>query len=87
MCIRDSYYSAHYAEPEFHIRPELEDEYREWWGRDAAGNYIADTACAGYGWAEAFFNPRKQIQMIDEQLVARHQLTIADIVRRNLMRP
>ena len=70
----DYYYSAHFPEPEFHIRPELEEQYREWWGRRRAGNNIADTACAGYGWSEAFFNPSKQIQMIDEQLMARHQL-------------
>ena len=38
----------------------------------------------GYGWAEAFFNPRKQIQMIDEQLMERHQLAISDLVKRNL---
>lgn len=80
----DYYYSAHFAEPEFHIRPDLEAQYRAWWGDDAAGNNIADTACAGYGWSEAFFNPRKQIQMIDEQLSQRHELTIADVVRRNL---
>jgi hypothetical protein len=80
----DYYYSAHFPEPEFHIRPDLEEQYRAWWGDDAAGQSIADTACAGYGWSEAFFNPRKQIQMIDEQLLARHQLTIADVVRRNL---
>lgn len=80
----DYYYSAHFAEPEFHIRPELEERYRQWWGQDAAGNSIADTACAGYGWAEAFFNPRKQIQMIDEQLLERHNLAISDVVKRNL---
>jgi hypothetical protein len=80
----DYYYSAHFPEPEFHIRPDLEAQYRAWWGDDAAGNNIADTACAGYGWSEAFFNPRKQVQMIDEQLLARHQLTIADVVKRNL---
>lgn len=80
----DYYYSAHFPEPEFHIRPDLEKAYRAWWGDDATGQSIADTACAGYGWSEAFFNPRKQIQMIDEQLVQRHQLTIADVVRRNL---
>lgn len=80
----DYYYSAHFAEPGFHIRPDLEAQYRAWWGDDAAGQSIADTACAGYGWSEAFFNPRKQTQMIDEQLLARHQLTIADVVRRNL---
>jgi hypothetical protein len=80
----DYYYSAHFPEPEFHIRPDLEQEYRAWWGDDAAGQSIADTACAGYGWSEAFFNPRKQIQMIDEQLLDRHGLTIADVVKRNL---
>ncbi len=80
----DYYYSAHFAEPGFHIRPELEAQYRAWWGEDAAGHPIADTACAGYGWSEAFFNPRKQVQMIDEQLLSRHGLTIADVVKRNL---
>lgn len=80
----DYYYSAHFPNPEFHIRPDLEAHYRAWWGVDASGQSIADTACAGYGWSEAFFNPRKQIQMIDEQLIQRHELTIADVVRRNL---
>ncbi|MBA4385505.1 MAG: hypothetical protein C0410_12275, partial [Anaerolinea sp.] len=46
----DYYYSAHFADPKFHIRPDLEEAYRAWWGNDAAGNVIADTACAGYGW-------------------------------------
>lgn len=80
----DYYYSAHYADPGFHIRPDLEELYRDWWGTDAGGNTIADTACAGYGWAEAFFNPRKQLQMIDDQLSERHGLTIAEVVERNL---
>ncbi len=80
----DYYYSAHFNLPGFHIRPELEEEYRAWWGLDAGGRAIADTACAGYGWSEVFYSPRKQIQMINSQLEARHQLKIADIVRRNL---
>jgi hypothetical protein len=80
----DFYYSAHYNNPELHIRPELETSYREWWGEDAQGNAIADTACAGYGWSEVFYSPRKQIQMMNSQLEARHGLTIADIVKRNL---
>lgn len=80
----DFYYSAHYREPGFHIRPDLEERYRDWWGVDSDGNIIADTACAGYGWSEAFFNPRKQLQMINEQLSQRHGLTIAEVVRRNL---
>ena len=29
-------------------------------GQDAAGDNIANTACAGYGWAEAFFNPENR---------------------------
>jgi hypothetical protein len=80
----DFYYSAHFNIPEFHIRPDLQQEYREWWGKDSYGNYIADTACAGYGWSEVFYSPRKQIKMINEQLETRHNLAIADIVRRNL---
>jgi hypothetical protein len=80
----DYYYSAHFGIPEFHIRPELEQEYREWWGMDQSGAAIADTACAGYGWSEVFYSPRKQLQMINNQLLTRHQLTIRDIIRRNL---
>jgi len=80
----DYYYSAHFDNPEFHIRPDLEQEYRQWWGKDRRGNCIADTACAGYGWSEVFFSPRKQIQMINNQLQTRHDLTITDIVRRNI---
>jgi hypothetical protein len=80
----DYYYSAHYNIPGLHIRPELEKEYREWWGKDAKGNFIADTACAGYGWSEVFYSPRKQIQMMNSQLQSRHHLTITDIIRRNI---
>ena len=80
----DFYYSAHYNIPEFHIRPDLENEYREWWGKDSTGTMIADTSCAGYGWSEAFYSPRKQIEMINSQLYERHNLTIAEIIRRQL---
>lgn len=80
----DYYYSAHYNVPELHIRPDCDLEYRNWWGRDNEGHFIADTACAGYGWSEVFYSPRKQIQMMNSQLEARHNLKIADIVRRNL---
>lgn len=80
----DYYYSAHFDIPEFHIRPDLEQEYRQWWGKDSQGNCIADTACAGYGWSEVFYSPRKQIQMINNQLQTRHNLTITDIIRRNI---
>jgi hypothetical protein len=80
----DYYYSAHFNVPELHIRPDLEEAYRAWWGQDTQGNCIADTACAGYGWSEAFFSPRKQIQMMNGELGSRHNLTIADILRRNM---
>ncbi len=77
----DYYYSAHFNIPEFHIRPDLEQAYRSWWGKDQNGSMIADTACAGYGWSEVFYSPRKQIEMINAQLMERHNLTIADIIR------
>jgi len=80
----DYYYSAHFSSPEFHIRPDMDADYRAWWGLDSQGSAIADTACAGYGWSEVFYSPRKQIQMINSQLQERHNLTIADIVRRNI---
>jgi hypothetical protein len=80
----DYYYSAHFNLPDMHIQPQLENAYRAWWGVDAQGRPVADTACAGYGWSEVFFSPRKQIQMINDQLGERHNLTIADIIRRNL---
>jgi len=81
----DFYYSAHFKDPGFHIHPEMEEAYRKWWGVDKDGNEIAETACAGYGWSEVFYSPRKQIQMMNSQLTARHRLTIADIVKRNLL--
>jgi hypothetical protein len=80
----DYYYSSHYNTPDLHIRPDLDRDYRDWWGLDRDGQFIADTACAGYGWSEVFYSPRKQIKMINSQLESRHGLTIADIVRRNL---
>jgi hypothetical protein len=80
----DFYYSAHINIPEFHIRPDLEQTYRQWWGKDSNGKFIADTACAGYGWSEVFYSPRKQIQMMNSELKTRHNLTIADIILRHL---
>lgn len=80
----DYYYSAHFSDPNFHFSPALEAQYRAWWGKDNTGNAIADTACAGFGWSEVFYSPRKQIQMMNSQLQFRHNLTIADIVRRNI---
>jgi hypothetical protein len=80
----DYYFSAHYPIPEFHIRPDLAEKYRQWWGEDSQGVSIANTACAGYGWSEVFYSPRKQIETINDELMARHNLTIAEIVRRNI---
>jgi len=31
-----------------------------------------------------FYSPRKQIQMINSQLQTRHNMTITDVIRRNL---
>lgn len=83
----DYYYSSHFNIPEFHIQPEMAEAYRRWWGTDAEGNHIADTACAGYGWSEVFYSPRKQIQMINGELGTRHNLTITDVLRRNFPHP
>ena len=78
----DYYYSPHFEDSKMHINPASEAAYRRWWGQDAEGRWIADTACAGYGWSEAFFNPGKQLRMIEGELVRRHGLTIADLARR-----
>jgi len=67
-----------------HFDPRLEEAYRAWWGQDDAGRWIADTACAGYGWSEVFFSPRRQIEMINAELGARHGLTIADLLKRRI---
>ncbi len=80
----DYYYSPHYAEPEMHFRPEAQEAYRQWWGQDKAGNWIADTACSGYGWSEAFFNPGKQLRMIEEELQKRHGISLQEIVKRSI---
>lgn len=80
----DYYWSAHFAEPAFHFDAAREAAYRAWWGQDEAGNWIADTACAGYGWSEAFFNPPHHLRMVNEQLQSRHNLGPADVMTRNL---
>lgn len=80
----DFYYSAHFDIPDFHFDPSLQEQYRRWWGKDSSGNQIADTACAGYGWSEVFYSPRKQIQMMNSQLQYRHGMTIAQIIQCNL---
>lgn len=77
----DYYWSAHYPQPEFHFEPALEASYRNWWGKDEAGNWLADTACAGYGWSEAFFNPRKHLRMISDQLRERHGMSIRQLIQ------
>jgi hypothetical protein len=82
----DYYYSAHFNIPELHICPDLETSYRNWWGVDAEGRNIADTACAGYGWSEVFYSPRKQIQMMNNELMLRHHLKITDIIERNIVK-
>lgn len=79
----DFYYSAHFPESQFHIDADAQSAYQKWWGEDGRGQKIADTACAGYGWSEAFFAPEKQIQMIEEELQERHGLTINTIISRN----
>ena len=80
----DYYWSAHFADPAFHFDPAQETAYRNWWGEDASGAMIADTACAGYGWSEAFFNPSQHLRMVNTQLQLRHQIDLAALIQRNL---
>ncbi|HEX5869699.1 MAG TPA: hypothetical protein VFY65_04765, partial [Longimicrobium sp.] len=82
----DYYYSAHYADPRLHFDPRLESDYQAWWGFDGAGRSVGETACAGYGWSEVFFNPRKQVAMINAELAGRNEGDISSIVQRNLGR-
>lgn len=77
----DFYYSPYFNQPEMHIVPEAYSAYRSWWGEDSQGRSVADTACAGFGWSEAFFNPGKQLRMIEEQLRARHGLSLAALLK------
>ncbi len=79
----DYYWSAHFSMPAFHFDAALEEAYRNWWGQDDAGNWIADTACAGYGWSESFFNPPQHLRMVNEQLLSRHNLALTDVLVRN----
>jgi len=53
-------------------------------GQRQPGELLADTACAGYGWSEVFYSPRKQIQMINSQLQTRHNMNHYGCDRRNL---
>lgn len=78
----DYYYSPHFVEPEMHICPAAQSAYRDWWGRDRGGRWIADTACSGYGWSEAFFNPGRQLRMIEAELKRRHGLSLREAVER-----
>jgi hypothetical protein len=80
----DNYYSAHYSNPELHFDAELERRYQAWWGFDANGRTIAETACAGYGWSEVFFNPRKQVSMINAELHKRNEGEISEIVEHSI---
>lgn len=79
----DYYWSPHFSEMKMHINTNFQDDYFKWWGIDSKGNDIAKTACSGYGWSESFFNPPKQIRMINEQLHLRHELSINDLILRN----
>jgi hypothetical protein len=78
------YWSPHYPQLEMHMQPQLQKKYRTWWGQDARGNWVADTACAGYGWSEVFFHPEKQIRMMNEQLRERSNMTICEVVTRRM---
>ena len=80
----DYYYSAHYPYEELHFDMDEEQKYKDWWGQDNEGNWVSETACAGFGWSEAFFNPRKQKEMIDEQLNLRNKTSIKKIIQRNI---
>lgn len=79
----DYYWSPHFSEEKMHINANLQEDYSKWWGTDSKGNNIAKTACSGYGWSESFFNPPKQIGMINDQLRSRHKLSIRDLILRN----
>lgn len=82
----DYYFSAHFTTPELHVCPHLEEEYRHWWGLNKEGVSLADTVCAGFGWSEAFFNPRKQIEMINQELLTRHKLKLRDVFERHIIK-
>lgn len=77
------YWSPHFLEGEMHIHPSLQYRYQNWWGVDSNKRDISLTVCAGYGWSESFFNPTKQIKMINEQLQIRHKLSIKDLIIRS----
>lgn len=80
----DNYYSAHYSHDELHFDAEFERRYQAWWGFDASGHAIAETACAGYGWSEVFFNPRKQVSMMNAELRKRNEGELASIAERSI---
>ena len=80
----DYYYSAHFPDDRQHINPDLQTAYSDWFGEDAAGKRIADYACAGYGWSEAFYAPRKQISMINDQLIERHSISLQELLLKKI---
>jgi hypothetical protein len=80
----DFYDSAQFSAPEWHVDPTRATACRDWWGQNEAGEWIADTLCAGVGWSEAFFAPPEQVRMLEGRLRKRHRRTIASILSGNL---
>ena len=80
----DYYYSAHFNIPRTAHPPRPRSSLPPLVGRRCAGRSGGRYGLRGYGWSEVFYSPRKQIQMINSQLQSRHNLTITEIIQRNL---
>lgn len=73
-----------FPHPEFHIRPPLSQHYRLWWGRDLAGQPIANIPHVGKDGSDALFDPLRQIRTLNEHLNKIYNTSLANVLSRHL---
>ena len=73
-----------FPHPEFHIRPSLSQQYRAWWGRDQAGQFIANLPHASQDGADALFDPVRQIRTLNTHLQKTYNTSLANVLSRHL---
>ncbi|MBT3601625.1 MAG: hypothetical protein HOE48_00180 [Candidatus Latescibacteria bacterium] len=73
-----------FPHPEFHIRPTLSQHYRLWWGRDLAGQPIANIPHVGKDGSDALFDPLRQIRTLNEHLQKTYKTSLANVLSRHL---
>lgn len=75
---------TYFPHPEFHIHPVLSQQYRAWWGRDLAGQFIANLPHASKDGADALFDPVRQIRTLNAHLQKTYNTSLANVLSRHL---